>query len=82
MAGVRFSSNTNLQAFILISPVVWTVYIAHRKMSKDTGRKHSETILRVLEEEAGKSMFCFLVAFDCSNTEYSERQNKNTQTPI
>lgn len=81
MAGVRFSSNTNLQAFILISPVAWAVYTADRKTSKDTGRKHSETRPRALEEEAGKRVFCFLVAFDCSNTEYLGRQNKNTQHP-
>lgn len=72
MAGIRFSSNTNFEAFILISPVVWTVYIADRKMSKDTRRKHSETIYQVLKEEAGKSVFCFLLALDCSNTEYLE----------
>lgn len=73
MAGIRFSSNTDFEAFILISPVVWPVYIAGRKMSKDTRRKHSETIHQVLEEEAGKkSVFCFLPAFDCSNTEYLE----------
>lgn len=59
MAGIRFSSNTNFEAFILISPVVWIVYIADRKMSKATRRKHHETIYQVLEEEAGKKCVLF-----------------------
>jgi len=59
VAGIRFSSNTNFEAFLLISPVVRVVYIAGRKMSKDTRRKHHETIYQVPEEEAGKKV-CFV----------------------
>lgn len=64
MAGIRFSSKTSSEAFILISPVVQGVYIADRKMSKDTRRKHSETIYQVLEEEAGKKCVLFSSRID------------------
>lgn len=69
VAGIRFSSNTNFEAFIPISPVVWIVCRADRKMSKDTRRKHGEIIYRVLKKEAEKRVFCFILASDCSNTE-------------
>lgn len=72
MAGIRFSSNTNFEAFILISPVVWIVYIADRKMSKDTEENIVKLYTKYSRKKQEKSVFCFILAFDCSNTEYLE----------